>query len=122
MISYLIGLFGIVALVIGVVILIRPAFGEQFFGDWATPKLDVVRITVTSVLIASSWKTWPNLIFVAGCLVATATVLFAIMARWQSGRNFVQSHLVDSKRGARVYVLCAIIPMGALLVAGTVLS
>ncbi|MBV7334107.1 hypothetical protein KFU94_38915 [Chloroflexi bacterium TSY] len=122
MISYLVGLFGLVALVIGVVILVRPVFGEQFFGDWATLKLDVLRITVTSVVIASSWKTGPNLIFVVGCLLAVATVLFAIMARWQPGRHFVQSHLVDSKRGTRVYVLCAIIPMGALLVAGTILS
>ncbi|MEM7131627.1 MAG: hypothetical protein AAF702_35265 [Chloroflexota bacterium] len=122
MISYLIGLFGMVALIIGAVILVRPAFGEQFFGDWATLKLDIVRIMVTTVVIASSWQTWPNLIFVAGCLLAIATVFFAIMARWQPGRNFVQSYLVDNKRGARVYVLCAIIPMGALLVAGTILS
>lgn len=122
MISYLVGLFGIVALVIGVFILVRPAFGERFFGDWATLKLDIARLTVTSVLIASSWKTGPNLIFVVGCLLAVATVFFAIMGRWQPGRNFVQAHLVDSKRGARVYALCAIIPMGALLVAGTILS
>ena len=119
--SYLIGLFGLFAILIGVVILVRPRFGEQFFGDWATPKLDVARITVTGVVIASSWTTWPNLLFVAGCLLATATIFFGIMARWQPGHTFVQAHLVDSRRGTRMYVLCVIIPMGVLLVAGTIL-
>ena len=121
MMSYLIGLFGIFAILIGIVILVRPGFGEQFFGDWDTLKLDVARITVTSAVLASSWNTWPNLLFVAGCLLATATIFFGIMARWQPGRTFVQAHLVDSRQGARMYVLCVIIPMGVLLVARTIL-
>ena len=120
--SYLIGLFGIFALFVGIILLARPAFGKRFFGDWAEPKTEVARLVVITITIASSWPTRPNLVFLAGCIVAVATIFFAIMRRWERGHDFVQSHLVESELGTRVYTICAIIPMGALLVAGTVFA
>ncbi|MEM7115164.1 MAG: hypothetical protein AAF614_22180 [Chloroflexota bacterium] len=120
--SYLIGLFGIFALVIGIILLARPTFGKQFFGHWNSPKLDLARLLVTTVLIVSSWQTRPNLIFLVGCVLIVATIFFAIMGRWERGHDFVQAHLVESELGTRIYTLCAIIPMGALLVTGTVLA
>ncbi len=92
-------------------------------GDWGTPKLDIARIIVsTTVLIGGSIEEIPNLIFVAGCIFALATIFFFVMGRWQRGRNFVQAHLVESNTGMRIYVLCVIIPMDALLVAGIIFS
>lgn len=119
---YFVGLFGIFALLIGTIILIRPTFGEQFFGDWNTLKLNIARLAVSSILIGVSWRTRPNLIFVAGCVVTAATIFLALIGRWERGRNFVQYYLVESRRGMRIYVLCAIIPVGALLVAGAIVS
>lgn len=120
--SYLIGLFGVFALFIGIILLARPTFGKRFFGHWNSPKLDLARLLVTTVLIVSSWRTRPNLIFLVGCVLVVATIFFAIMGRWERGHDFVQSHLVESELGTRVYTLCAIIPMGALLVTGTVFA
>ena len=120
---YLVGLFGIFALLTSIRIFIRPAFGKEFFRDWHDLQHNVARLVVTTVLIASSWATsWPNLIFAAGCFVATATAFFAIAGRSPRGRDFVHSYLVESKWGPRVYTICAVIPMGALLVAGTLIA
>lgn len=117
--AYFIGLLGLIILVVGAYILIRPSFGFRFFGDWDTPKLDGARITVTAfVLFASSFYAWPNLIFYAGCLFAIATIFFGIAARWQKGRKFVRSQLFGTKQGILAYVACVIIPMGVLLVIG----
>ena len=120
--SYLIGAFGIFMLFIGLVILMRPEFGKRFFGDWDALKSDVARITVTTIVIATSWSTRPNPLFWAGCVLIVAMIFFGTMARWKPGQNFVQGFLVDSKIGMRMYVICVFFPMSALLILGTFLS
>ncbi len=120
--SYAIMGFGVIAILVGIRILIWPSFGKRFFGDWATLKLDIIRLTVSIVVLASSWNSRPNLLFIAGCILAAATLFFAVMGRWKTGHKFVQKYLVNSELGARIYVSCVIIPMGILIVIGTLNS
>ena len=84
--------------------------------------MDIVRLIVATVVLASSWDSKPNALFLVGCVLAAATIFYAIMGRWPPGEKFVQSFLVESSAGMRAYVLCAIIPMGVLLILATGLA
>lgn len=114
------GGFGCFALVAGIAILFRPALGKRFFGGWHTLRLNLGRVAVTTAMLASSWSTESTVLLAAACVFATATVIFGAMTVWGRGRELVQAHLVDSTRGMRTYVACVILPMGMLLVAGTI--
>ena len=120
--NYLIGTLGILAALAGVVILFRPSFGRSFFGDWYTPKLNLVRIVVSAFLLASGVMLDSAMVLGAGAFFTIATLFYGVMTVWQPGHEFVQNHLVESKSGMRTYVVFIILPMASLMIAGAILT
>ena len=119
----LIGLFGVYMLVSGIIILFNHNFGVQSFKDWNSLKKNIARLAVTSVIFfASSFAPQSSLLFIAGCILAFATTFYLIMGRLPKGRKYVQSFLVDSHNGQRIYVLCAFFPMSILMIVGAFFS
>ena len=118
MLAHVIGLYGFVMLGLGLRALVSPAFGIQLFGDWSTPKKDLMRVVVTGVVLTASWVLTSDLIRFAGSIFGIAAIFYAVMGRWQKGHRIVQGFLVESRVGTCLYVLCVIMPMAVCLIAG----
>ena len=112
------GLFGTIAVSIGLAILVRPEFGRRFFEDWYTVRLNVARVAVTCAMTTSASATQSPFLLAAAGVFALATVAFGIFTIWEPAHRFVQANLVESERSMRTYVACVILPVGGLLLGG----
>ena len=114
-----VGLFGVFILVSGIIVLFSHAFGKIYFGDWNTLRLNIIRFIITGAIFAASTFPPPSKqILIAAYYFTFVTIFYFVMGRFQAGRNFVQSVLIDSHTGERIYALLILIPMGVLLVHG----
>ena len=119
----LVGLLGIFMVLSGIRVLFNHNFGIRAFTGWDSLRNDIARVIVTSlILVTSSFTPQSNILFIAGCFLVLATILFFVMGWWQKGRDFGQSLLIESHQGQRIYVLCAWFPVGILLIIGAFFS